>query len=722
MKLFSKTSLLACAAALAIAAPQHTQAAPITFDDFNVGEGHFAAVPNFSGTSTGTAASSTADRVTTDVPLEGAGHEKIVLDYNGTGASFRCRFLSGTGTVANNTPFTTTSGTDGWIGFYLKTTATGWETSINLDGAGGAIADMDGSSSVPIIADGQWHLYEWDLDSLTAWGAVPGIGGGHGGFLADGSHTIDSIWFRDQDGTLGPQATIFLDFVALNPNGSIANLLSEPCLATSGVLVGGPISTNSNQVVVTGVDPAATSLKVYQDSGSGMVVIGSKNAGIVAGNNAVTVSGLIKGAQVGATQTINGQESCTPVSGIFVGGGANPPVRVALTIKETTDVGPVGASATDTSSINLHFLGATLLSGGAPVDAPIISPSNQWQAVTFSRGDFVTVGDSANAVGETIDGAGYSEQTAASIQVFAYKLLTNNVRVYSTTPSESAFASSNGVFNIKWTWDAVPDAQGYRLLRNFNGAGFLEHHDVVGTNSYTDNNSGWTNGIVVTPNTARSGPAVKWNSATGDPVPVGTQNSIPGDWGILESIDFAIAADTGPFDLYIDNLQNGTTVFQTFEDVAAGTLDYGFRAPSFSGTTGPNLLGAPSEGVVTNLTADTGTNSIRVRYQFSSTNVNRWLRLTTSGAGTAANPLVNLNDPISFRLLLLPVGTSLPSTSPTISYSLSGNQLVLNWTGTFNLESKTNLNDATWTSVGVSTGPYTNTITGGATFYRLHNP
>lgn len=87
---------------------------------------------------------------------------------------------------------------------------------------------MDSGVSKEIIADGEWHLYEWDLDSVVDWGVVPGIGGGHGGFLLDVTHAIDSIWFRDTDGTLGPDATIDFDFVALNRLGSIADLVPEP--------------------------------------------------------------------------------------------------------------------------------------------------------------------------------------------------------------------------------------------------------------------------------------------------------------------------------------------------------------------------------------------------------------------------------------------------------------------------------------------------------------
>ena len=227
----------------------------------------------------------------------------------------------------------------------------------------------------------------------------------------------------------------------------------------------------------------------------------------------------------------------------------------------------------------------------------------------------------------------------------------------------------------------------------------------------------------MTPNSLRSEPSVKWNTANGDPLPVGTQNNIPGDWGILESINFAINSDTGPFDIYIDTISNGSTEFQSFETVPSGTVDYGFRAPSFSGTSSGNLLSTPDIGVVTNLVADTGTNSFNVKFQWSGTNVTRWLRLTTSQAGLAANPLVNLDAPISFRMLLLPVGSTItPPARPTISYSLSGNQLTLTWTGSFNLQSKDSLSDANWSNVGVSTSPYTTTVTGGSKFYRLQTP
>src|SRR5690606_11913708 len=98
---------------------------------------------------------------------------------------------------------------------------------------------------------------------------------------------------------------------------------------------------------------------------------------------------------------------------------------------------------------------------------------------------------------------------------------------------------------------------------------------------------------------------------------------------------------TGPFNIYIDNIQNGTNVFQTFETEPSGTQGYAFQAPSFSGSTSANILSSPNLGMITNITADTGENSLNVQFQWSSTAPSRWLRLTCSAAGAAANPLVD---------------------------------------------------------------------------------
>lgn len=533
-----------------------------------------------------------------------------------------------------------------------------------------------------------------------------------------------SIQFRYQSGQVSGAGT-----------GAAANrlifdcwrfTLVEPCLAIPTVSVTGPLSTNLNEVVVAGVSASATNVFVYQNSGAGMVLIGAKTSGVTSNNNTVTVSGLVKGAIVAATQKINGQEGCTPSTGTIVGGGANPSVRIALTIRETTSTGPAGLPG-DNSSVNLHFLNASAVSSGAPINAGIVYPSNSWQTVSFLRGTNEIVGDSANAAGATVGAAGYAANDTVSIQVFAYKILPNGITIYSASGAISApDVTSNDVFTVNWTWDAVPGAQGYRILRNYNFSGFNEYQDVA-ANTLSDANTGWAAGSTVSPTTAQPGRSVQWNPA------VSNTNNLPGSWGILESINFAISGldDTGPFDLYIDNLQSGSSVFQTFEEAPAKITDYGFRSPSFSGTTSGNILTAPDVGQVANNVADTGTKSFHIRFQWVGTNSTRWLRLTTSGVN---NPQVNLDEPISFRLLFQPVNATLPTppTAPTLTLSQPGNATVLNWPGGHRLQTAVDvtgtytnvpqsLSGNTWTNVtlGGFLGPWTNHYTEPTRFFRL---
>src|SRR5262245_51219473 len=91
----SMDAVRACAIALVIVAPSGAEAASITFDDFNINEGHFNLAPDYSGSTTGIQPEpySTADRVTT-APREGAGCERLILSSNGD-ALARVRFLSG---------------------------------------------------------------------------------------------------------------------------------------------------------------------------------------------------------------------------------------------------------------------------------------------------------------------------------------------------------------------------------------------------------------------------------------------------------------------------------------------------------------------------------------------------------------------------------------------------------------------------------------------------
>lgn len=373
---------------------------------------------------------------------------------------------------------------------------------------------------------------------------------------------------------------------------------NDPCLDVGVTTVVGPLSASTNVVNVSGVSTNATKITIYQDSGVGMVVIGEKTAGIVAGVNEVTVSGLTKDAQVASTQTIGGVEACKPTTGILVGGGANPAVRVAWSIRENTAIqGPVWGAGPGTNSV-IYFLGTS-----ARADAKLFTPSTEWQTVTFQRG---------------VD------------------------------------------------------------------------------------------------------PAVLWNGTD-------EGGTLDGDFGVLDGISFvANGTDPGPYDIYIDDISNGTNgVVQDFEAATVGTSGYQLGIPNSSGSTSANLLSAPNVTVVSQETQFSGRNSLRFRWQFTGPETSKWLRLATATAvlnqpGAPRNPMVDLNEPLSFKMLLLPVGVNPVSKVPgAITYTRTGNALMLNWSGSFQLQTATSP-AGEWTNVpGVTAAPYSPPTTAAAAFYRL---
>jgi len=376
-------------------------------------------------------------------------------------------------------------------------------------------------------------------------------------------------------------------------------------------ILGSYITTDAS-VIVTNVDAAATSIKVYQYLDGAWTLIGEKTSGIVTNANTVTVSGLVKGGQLAATQTINGKEGCLwgVPTGIVVG-SVNPRIRLALSLRETasTNVGGSGSTA----SGNIHFLGVTNRLSSAPgYPGRVLYPSNSvWQTVTFQRGP-----DFSNPVD----------------------------------------------------------------------------------------------------------PSIKWNSASGDPFAVGTLNCITSNYCVIDALAFAIddLTSTGPFDIYLDTIQNGPVTFYTFENSIAGATDVGFRAPNFSGTTSGNLAGSPNSASVVNFAAYEGNKSIRLRFAYNGTANTKWVRLTASGVG---NPVVDMNEPITIRFLFVPSGGLMPPvpTPPALSLNKLGDNSVLVWTGGHNLQSAPSLSDIFTNVPGVTLGPWTNTFSDPQRFFRLAN-
>ena len=78
-----------------------------------------------------------------------------------------------------------------------------------------------------VIADGKWHLYQWDLSDSSQWENYNG-----GNHVIDGPNAfIDSLYFSSAPATTGGSnwsGTVWIDTIAYNPDGDLSSLIPEP--------------------------------------------------------------------------------------------------------------------------------------------------------------------------------------------------------------------------------------------------------------------------------------------------------------------------------------------------------------------------------------------------------------------------------------------------------------------------------------------------------------
>src|SRR4051812_46927065 len=222
--------IVACGVLGLVAASVH--GAPVVLDSFEGGsEGHFSFSPTLSGTNRNIS-SATADSTTGTAAQGGVGSEQINITPLNPGTStdfpantFRMRFLSGDpGSNGNGgTPaFNVNIGPDGYVGYFLKTTTPNLTASIGLDDG----AALEQGTFRSVISDGQWHLYQWNLDAPS--GEFTGFAGtGPNGKIDGPTVTIDSLFFQGPTSS-SPTPVIFLDTVAYNTSGDLSTLAPEP--------------------------------------------------------------------------------------------------------------------------------------------------------------------------------------------------------------------------------------------------------------------------------------------------------------------------------------------------------------------------------------------------------------------------------------------------------------------------------------------------------------
>ena len=181
-------------------------------------EGTFHRSPTFSGSTTPNVAGSTADRSSVEA-LSGSHSQLLNITYDeASGQDFLLRHLSGAlysdfGGSSNAAARVANLQMEsiGSIGFWLKTDDPGLQVSIAIDDPNsiGDISSTERGTFRGIIADNQWHKYEWHLEETTDWEAWVG---GSNGQIDDSRITIDSIQIIGST-----DAQVYLDDVFWDP-------------------------------------------------------------------------------------------------------------------------------------------------------------------------------------------------------------------------------------------------------------------------------------------------------------------------------------------------------------------------------------------------------------------------------------------------------------------------------------------------------------------------
>ncbi|WP_432797822.1 phosphodiester glycosidase family protein [Poriferisphaera sp. WC338] len=186
----------------------------VAFANFEHGNrATFEYSPGYSGSSNGfNESASTAELVNTDTPMGQSALKVTITDDTNQTSEWMSRIVSGANATRSQNLVRTA---DGFVGVWAKTTDEGAEISIAIDDPTGG---TERGIRMDLIADGEWHLYEWNLDDAAAWDAWAGSSNGQ----IDGTDfTIDSvqIW-----GT--GNKVIYLDNISHNALGSLS--IPEP--------------------------------------------------------------------------------------------------------------------------------------------------------------------------------------------------------------------------------------------------------------------------------------------------------------------------------------------------------------------------------------------------------------------------------------------------------------------------------------------------------------
>lgn len=161
----------------------------------------------------------------------------------------------------------------------------------------------------------------------------------------------------------------------------------------------------------------------------------------------------------------------------------------------------------------------------------------------------------------------YATATVITYRIHAYETVGSTTYYSSNYAARTFNAFTADGSGVDLTWSAVPNADGYKVLRNVNNAGFLDSGDTA-TNSITDDDT-WAGNTTVTPvaivqTTGATSIAIGNYSGTG-----GYKNSIALGRGVINSA--ATQANIGNA-LVLSGIYNSDTQSSTLQTGSKATV------------------------------------------------------------------------------------------------------------------------------------------------------
>jgi len=209
-----------------------SQITPI--DDFETGVGHFGLDVTYSGSTSGVL--SFIPVVDSSTALMGTKSLLVkLIDNPALTGNYFVRVLSGgAGVPALNVLISQ----NGYVGYWLKTNKPYLGCGFiidDLNASGTGVSTNEKAVEIPVIGDGNWHLYQFNCADSNLWNPFLPTGDG---IIRDPA-TIDAIFFVSLDSVAcqNDTAAVYIDYVSFNPTGPVPVELTSFIASGNGNLV-----------------------------------------------------------------------------------------------------------------------------------------------------------------------------------------------------------------------------------------------------------------------------------------------------------------------------------------------------------------------------------------------------------------------------------------------------------------------------------------------------